>query len=133
MTEITREQALAHFGVKGMRWGVRRDKTTGIRPIAKSLDESRFGKLSKKNVDRYNAQSSAAKHREQTMLKGVAAVGVILAASGSVALAVGIHKTHTTRLGEQAVRKMLETPFQWKDQAGEWHRYAKTGGQWVTR
>lgn len=21
MTEITREQALAHFGVKGMRWG----------------------------------------------------------------------------------------------------------------
>jgi len=23
MTQLTREQALAHFGVKGMRWGVR--------------------------------------------------------------------------------------------------------------
>jgi len=28
MTEITREEALAHFGVKGMRWGVRNEKTT---------------------------------------------------------------------------------------------------------
>lgn len=23
MTDISREQALAHFGVKGMRWGIR--------------------------------------------------------------------------------------------------------------
>ena len=27
MTDISREQALAHFGVKGMRWGVRNETT----------------------------------------------------------------------------------------------------------
>lgn len=28
MTQPTREEALAHFGVKGMRWGVRKDRVT---------------------------------------------------------------------------------------------------------
>ena len=37
MTDISREQALAHFGVKGMRWGVRNDtnsksKLVGLGP-----------------------------------------------------------------------------------------------------
>ena len=42
MTDITREQALAHFGVKGMRWGVRNDKpatsgtSTKSNPLSKS-------------------------------------------------------------------------------------------------
>ena len=37
---------ILHFGVKGMKWGVRRDSKTGIRPIAKTLNDSRFGKKS---------------------------------------------------------------------------------------
>ncbi len=31
MTNISREQALAHFGVKGMRWGIRNDPGSGVR------------------------------------------------------------------------------------------------------
>jgi hypothetical protein len=31
VSEITREQALAHFGVKGMKWGVRNEETGGRR------------------------------------------------------------------------------------------------------
>jgi 2'-5' RNA ligase len=48
------ENVLAHYGKKGMKWGVRRDPQTGARPIAVSLDQSKFGKVSKANVDRYN-------------------------------------------------------------------------------
>lgn len=29
MSDVTREMALAHFGVKGMRWGVRNDSKPG--------------------------------------------------------------------------------------------------------
>lgn len=47
---------LAHYGVKGMRWGVRRDPKTGVRPIAKTLNEGRIGRASKANVDRHNAR-----------------------------------------------------------------------------
>lgn len=44
---------LEHVGVKGMRWGVRRDKTTGVRPIAAKLNDSRFGKMANANAQRY--------------------------------------------------------------------------------
>lgn len=54
MSEISYEDALAHFGVKGMKWGVRKDPKTGVRPIAKALDSSKFGALSKANVERHN-------------------------------------------------------------------------------
>lgn len=47
------EDFLAHYGVVGMHWGIRRDPKTGVRPLAKSLDESRFGKLAKANANRY--------------------------------------------------------------------------------
>lgn len=34
MSEMTREEALAHFGVKGMRWGVRKDREPkGVKSI----------------------------------------------------------------------------------------------------
>lgn len=50
------EEFVEHFGVKGMHWGVRRDPDTGVRPIAKSLDEGPFGRAAKRNVDRHNAR-----------------------------------------------------------------------------
>lgn len=34
MTQLTREQALAHFGVKGMRWGVRNEED--VAPVTKA-------------------------------------------------------------------------------------------------
>lgn len=45
---------IEHVGVKGMKWGVRRNPKTGIRPIAKTLNDSRFGRAAQKNVDRHD-------------------------------------------------------------------------------
>lgn len=44
---------MAHYGVKGMHWGIRRDRETGVRPIAKAFDESVFGRLANANANRY--------------------------------------------------------------------------------
>lgn len=41
MTDISREQTLAHFGVKGMRWGVRNDP--GSEPDPVGLEEALLG------------------------------------------------------------------------------------------
>lgn len=49
---------LEHFGVKGMKWGVRRG-SDGSRPIARTLDQSKFGKLAKANAARYDAKKKA--------------------------------------------------------------------------
>jgi len=53
------EEFLEHYGVKGMHWGITRDPQTGVRPIAKSLDESRFGSAAKKNTQRYMDKQDA--------------------------------------------------------------------------
>jgi hypothetical protein len=47
MTTPTREEALAHFGVKGMRWGVR--KLSGPKPGGR-FDRVVFGKESAKRI-----------------------------------------------------------------------------------
>jgi hypothetical protein len=49
------EAALEHYGVKGMKWGVRRDQSALDRAAGrtKSLDDSWFGKLANKNAQRY--------------------------------------------------------------------------------
>ena len=50
------EGELSHYGKKGMKWGVRRG-SDGVRPIARTLNDSKFGKMSKANADRYNSSS----------------------------------------------------------------------------
>lgn len=52
------DDAMEHFGVQGMRWGVRRNPDTGVRPIATALNDSKFGKVSIANADRYNARQA---------------------------------------------------------------------------
>jgi hypothetical protein len=59
MTELPSEVVLAHYGKKGMHWGVRRDAETGVRPVAQKLNDSKFGKASAANADRYNKKQSA--------------------------------------------------------------------------
>lgn len=50
MTLPTREQALAHFGVKGMRWGVRNDPGSGVRGNAKTRTTTGGKKMSKMDI-----------------------------------------------------------------------------------
>ena len=55
------EDFLAHYGVPGMHWGIRKDPdkystrrgADGVRPLARTLDQSRFGKLANANANRY--------------------------------------------------------------------------------
>lgn len=47
---------LAHYGVKGQKWGVRRDPQTGVRPIARTLDRSKFGQKAHSNANKHDAR-----------------------------------------------------------------------------
>lgn len=58
MRKETLDDVLAHFGVKGMKWGVRRDPRTGARPISVALNSSRFGQAANKNAERYMAKQN---------------------------------------------------------------------------
>lgn len=49
---------LEHHGVKGMHWGVRRG-ADGVRPIARALDQSKFGQRAAKNVNKHNNRKIA--------------------------------------------------------------------------
>jgi hypothetical protein len=55
MSEMTREEALAHFGVKGMRWGVRKDReSNGIKSVTYDkgqIVDTRFTKGSYPKTD----------------------------------------------------------------------------------
>jgi hypothetical protein len=62
--DIPVEDVIEHFGVKGMKWGVRRDEKTGVRPAAKALDESAFGRLAKANVRRHDSKVAAKKAKK---------------------------------------------------------------------
>jgi hypothetical protein len=60
------EEFLSHYGVKGMHWGIRRDPNTGVRPIAKALDSSRFGRMANANAEkRMSKQRSSAWYKSR--------------------------------------------------------------------
>ena len=52
MTKPTRDEALAHFGVKGMKWGVRNEPVAGSRVGANAKTRTTTGgsKMSKMDI-----------------------------------------------------------------------------------
>lgn len=100
------ETVLAHHGVKGMKWGVRRKRSEA-----------------QKTSDR------AELHRK--VRKGAVITGTLLVAVGGVAITVAAKKHGNAKLAEKLLQESLKVPFQWRDGAGDWHRYAKEGGSWV--
>lgn len=50
---------LEHHGVRGQKWGIRRDRRTGVRPIARTLNDSAFGRLANANAQRYMNKQTA--------------------------------------------------------------------------
>lgn len=88
---------LEHYGVLGMHWGIRnefrRNPKTGVRPIAKKLDESRFGRAANKHA-RNSMGSPSAKAgrkigktiREHPVATGVAVGTVVVGAAAAAAI-----------------------------------------------
>lgn len=92
---------LKHYGVKGMRWGVRKDR------------------------------SSSEKKSNETLKKAGAIAAASLAISAATAISIAQRNTRRNREAERLIQEALATPFKWRDQAGDWHKYAKEGGLWV--
>lgn len=61
---------LAHYGVKGMRWGQRKASTSSAsgkkKTLGQQLNQSKFGEISRKNVKRHNAQVAKKKAKAAT-------------------------------------------------------------------
>lgn len=95
--EDAREEALAHFGVKGMKWGVRREKKnlpTSVHPdYPKSQRQKHFREFGQKAVKRINDDlhegkpygEAVAREQKRAQLKSRIAVG---AAAAFIALQV---------------------------------------------
>lgn len=65
----TLEAALEHHGVKGMKWGVHRDPHTGVRPLARTLHNSRFGQHAVKNAEKHMAKQTIKQIEKQNKEK----------------------------------------------------------------
>lgn len=96
MSEMTRDEALAHFGVKGMKWGVRRqsrlDRVSRVaNGTASKLDKARvaYTDVSVASLTRNKGLRGAAASRQrelegrkQRILKGEATTKDLLALHG---------------------------------------------------
>lgn len=66
------EEALEHYGVKGMRWGVRKDRETGDRDAGPSKDETgRLGPGEAGEIAQFNASTKAYMAAATKMTQGL--------------------------------------------------------------
>lgn len=87
---------LIHFGVKGMKWGVRKsDKSGKSLTVGQKLNRSKFGEISRENVKKYNAQVKAAESGEETSRqKNIRKAVKVAEITGYVALVAGTAYAH---------------------------------------
>lgn len=94
-SELTYEDYLAHYGVKGMRWGVRRKRDSGS---------------SKSNSSRRQngSKSSSKEEPRQKMSRGKKAAIAGLAVAGTVGVAyLGTRHAKKQKLAREAVQQMM--------------------------
>ena len=85
---------MTHHGVKGQKWGIRRNRETGIRPSAQALNDSAFGRAASRNVDHHNVRVAKRKTRTREEKIALATKTVKVA---SVALAGGVFAVKVIR------------------------------------
>lgn len=92
----TPEAFLAHYGVKGMKWGQRKSDGSGKSlTVGQRLNRSKFGDISRKNVKKYNAQVKAAESGEETSRqKNLRKAVKVAEITGYVALIAGTAYAH---------------------------------------
>jgi hypothetical protein len=105
------EAFLEHHGIKGQRWGIKRNPKTGVRPLAKTFN-NKFGSIARKNVNAHYSRRRAIKRfsndpQRQKKFIGTAAVVTVIGAS----LALG--GSHITKiLKEHGAKKAAGIVFQ---------------------
>lgn len=99
MREITVDSFLAHYGVKGMKWGVRRSRAARAKAAAKDM------KRTEDYQKRYNLTKSEAQRRQRTAktVRNKMAKQLATKAAVGVAVTVGAHVV-ARQLGQQSVR-----------------------------
>ena len=134
---------LEHFGVRGMRWGVRRDPRTGIRPLAKTISESKPGQVAikrgqthKQSTPEKKVNSFIRKHRKAAAITAIVGTAAVAAGSIYAAKRLGEHKrlklsqirnkenASLAKLGQQyALRwKTADSPWMLQEPFSKAHR-----------
>lgn len=96
MTPPTREEALAHFGVKGMHWGTRKMPGMDSPPAPNKITRSKNDATGKTNLNALKNQTGL--QRVQMVKTGAKKVGAILGIVGSVVLAAAISGRGTQKI-----------------------------------
>jgi hypothetical protein len=97
-------EALAHFGVKGMKWGVRKDRL-----IADSSSKASSSSEAKKAARRRNVKKAAIGVGVLTAVAGGAYVAYRLNQNGNLPIS-SLKKAKKTSATEKAIKKVLDEP-----------------------
>lgn len=101
---LTKEGALYHFGIKGMRWGVRRNRTISgrIRGIREKGHD--MVKKGRNKIENYKNANATKKYATRTAVGAAAVIGSSLVASAAV-----MHMVNKGRMkGAIALAKMAK-------------------------